>query len=132
MPNTQKSLVMYHVQDEKKKIQLEVICMSLGLQAKLLRAADLNTQVGKLAEIDGLKLTEVSQDERAPVMFLMPEVIVFSGLASGKLNEFLEAYKNTETENISLKAVVTAQNINWTLYHLIMEIKAEHERLAKT
>ena len=47
-----KGMILYYVQEEKKKIQIEVIGMSMSIETKQLKPSDLNTQVGKLA---GLK-----------------------------------------------------------------------------
>lgn len=47
-----KGMILYYVQDEKKKIQMEVIGMSMSIEMKPLKPSDLNTQIGKLV---GLK-----------------------------------------------------------------------------
>lgn len=122
---TQKSLAMYYARDEKKKLQLEMLCMSLGIQPKQLKASDLNEQIGRLAGIKGLKMTELSQKKKAPALFCMPEVIIFSGVSDRKLDEFLAAYKSAGADVIGLKAIVTPNNIGWTLYQLAEELVAE-------
>ena len=44
MKEVQKSVVLYYVQDEKKKIQMEVLGMSMAIATKQLKPSDLNTQ----------------------------------------------------------------------------------------
>ena len=129
MAQIQNDLILYYVQDEKKKIQLEVLCMSLGLRAKQLKAADVNKVVGALADIKNFKAMDVSQAQKAPALFYMPELIIFSGLSRKKLNEFVDGCKGVGLENIKLKAVLTPQNIRWTLYHLVKVMQSEVEKI---
>ena len=79
MAAIQKGLVLYYVHDDKK-VQMEALCQSLNLRAKQLKTSDLNERAGVLAEIKGLKMTEVSQNEKAPMLFQMPEILIFSGI----------------------------------------------------
>jgi hypothetical protein len=123
------SLIMYHVHDEKKKIQLEVLCLSLSIPAKELKASDLNEQVGKLAGIKGVANT--LEPEKIPALFSMPEVIIFSGVPNNKLDEFLYSYKNVGLTPTKLKAVVTPKNVGWSLYQLIRELGAEAANMEK-
>ena len=41
----------------------------------------------------------------------------------------MAAYKAAGLEKIELKAVLTSQNIRWTLYQLIQEIRKEREKI---
>ena len=130
MAEKQEGTVLYYVHEDKK-IQLEVLCLSLNLRAKQLKASDLNERLGVLAEMKGIKMTEVSQNEKAPFLFQMPEVLVFSGVPEKKLDGFLAGYKNLGLENIQLKAVITPHNIRWTLYQLVQELKSESHKIGR-
>lgn len=129
MAMAQESSILYYVHDEKKQIQMEVLCVSASIAAKQLKPADLNEQVGKLAGIKGVPPLDVSKAEKAPALFAMPEIIIFSGVSNKKLDEFLFSYKNVGLTPTKLKAVITPKNVSWTLYQLIRELSAEHERL---
>lgn len=122
-------IIMYYVQDEKKKIQLEVLCMSMSIMAKNLKPSDLNEQVGRLAGMKDFPLPDPAQAKKPPALFCMPEIIIFSGIPNKRLDEFLRSYKNMELAPTKLKAVTTPQNVGWTLYQLIMELLSEHEKL---
>ena len=124
MAVTQEGLVLYYVHDDKK-VQIEALCLSLSLRAKQLKTSDLNERTGVLAEIKGLKMTEVSQNEKAPMLFQMPEILIFSGIPEKKLDEFLTEYRKLGIENIKLKAVLTSHNVRWTLYQLLQELMLE-------
>jgi hypothetical protein len=124
------SLIMYHVNDENKKIQLEVLCLGLSIQAKELKPSDLNEQVGRLAGIKGT-LPQPASINQIPAIFSMPELILFSGVPSSKLDEFLQSYKKLGLTPTKLKAVVTPNNVSWTLYQLINELSQEALRMDK-
>lgn len=130
MAAKQEGLVLYHVHDDKK-IQLEVLCMRLNLRTKQLTAPDLNKRMGVLAQVKGFKMTDVSQNEKAPLLFQMPEMLVFSGIPEKKLDAFLAGYKNLGIENIKLKAVLTPHNVHWTLYQLAQELKSESSKIER-
>lgn len=117
--------VLYYVQDENKRIQLEVLCMGMSLQAKRLKTSDLNMQVGVLAGMKGIKPLNVDAEEKAPAIFCMPEVIIFAGVPDNVLDEFLASYKNIGLTPIKLKAVATPRNVEWTLYHMVRELAQE-------
>lgn len=129
MNGTQNGRILYYVHDEKKKIQMEVLCMSMSVATKQLKPLDLNTPVGVLAGLKGIAPPDLSGEEKAPAIFCMPEIIIFSGIADKRLDEFLFSYKKIGLTPTNLKAVVTPNNINWTLYHLIRELSAERGRI---
>lgn len=127
-----KGMILYYVQDEKKKIQLEVIGMSMSIGMKQLKPSDLNTQIGKLAGLKNITPLDLTQTEKPPVIFCMPEVLIFSGIQNKSLDEFLLSYKNVGIPPINLKAVTTPKNINWTLYQLIKELSSERAKIEGT
>lgn len=129
MKETQKSMILYYVQDEKKKIQMEVLGMSMSIATKQLKPSDLNTQVGTLIGLKNITLPDWSQEEKAPAIFFMPELIIFSGVPDKKLDEFLLSYKKVGLTPTKLKAVVTPKNVSWTLYHLIRELSSERVQI---
>ena len=65
----QKSMILYYVQDEKKKIQLEVIGMSMSIETKQIKPSDLNTQIGKLVGIKDIAPLDLTRTEKPPVIF---------------------------------------------------------------
>lgn len=127
-----KGMILYYVQEEKKKIQIEVIGMSMSIETKQLKPSDLNTQVGKLAGLRNVAPLDLTQIEKPPVIFCMPEIVIFSGVPNKSLDEFMLSYKNVGVPPISLKAVTTPKNINWTLYQLIKELSSERTQMEGT
>ncbi len=125
----QAAKVLYYVQDENKRIQFEVLCMGMALSARQLKASDLNEQVGVLAGMNGIKAPDMQTVEKAPAIFCMPEVVIFSGISNQMIDAFLLSYKNLGLAPIRLKAVTTPRNVEWTLYQLIRELAKEHGEL---
>lgn len=122
-------MVMYYVHDENKKIQLEVLCMGMAFRTRQLKASDLNSQMGELAQIKGIKPVDMETVEKAPAIFGMPEVIIFSGIPNKAIDEFMKSYRNTGLTPTKLKAVITPVNVKWTLYQLIRELADEYGRI---
>lgn len=129
MKETQKSMVLYYVQDEKKRIQMEVLCMSMSIGTKQLKPSDLNTQVGTLIGAKNIEPLDPAKEAKAPAIFCMPEIIIFSGITDKKLDEFLFSYKKVGMTPTKLKAVITPQNASWSLYHLIRELSMERAQI---
>ena len=125
-------MILYYVQDEKKKIQMEVLGMSMSIATKQLKPSDLDTQVGTLAGLKGAPPLDIPQEEKAPAIFCMPEIIVFSGISDKKLDECLFSYKKVGLSPTKLKAVITPKNVSWTLYHLIRELSLERAQIEGT
>ena len=132
MKEAQKGMILYYVQDEKKKIQMEVLGMSMSLTTKQLKPSDLNAQVGVLAGLKDIAPPDLSQEEKVPAIFCMPEIIIFSGIPDKKLDEFLFSYRKVGLTPTKLKAVTTPKNVNWTLYHLIRELSSESVQIEGT
>ena len=106
--------------------------MSMSIETKQLKPSDLNTQVGKLAGLKNVAPLDLTQIEKPPVIFCMPEIVIFSGVPNKSLDEFMLSYKNVGVPPISLKAVTTPKNINWTLYQLIKELSSERTQMEGT
>lgn len=115
-------LVMVYTEDAGKAQQISVLCSQLGMRMRRLAQADANLEVGQLAGIGGKKQRAAV---KAPVVFCLPELMIFSGLPDGKLEQFLEAYKMAGIAPVALKAIVTPYNFNWSVYELAQELIKE-------
>ena len=60
-----------------------------------------------------------------PLIYNMPEVMIFKGFEETELKNFLNEYKKAGIEKVALKAMVTPYNVVWTLYYLIEHLKEE-------
>ena len=123
MEMKESGLVMYCIKDSKKEKQFMELCKKLGLNTRKIKENDVNVSLSALAGISGVPV--MTQSEKAPENYVMPELLVFSGMAEGKLDEFLAEYRKQGIEPVSLKAMITAHNISWTVYQLILELIKE-------
>lgn len=103
--------------------------MSMSIGTKQLKPSDLNTQVGTLAGAKHIEPLDPAKEAKAPAIFCMPEIIIFSGIPDKKLDEFLFSYKKVGMTPTKLKAVITPQNASWSLYHLIRELSMERAQI---
>ena len=115
--------VMYYLKDTKKEKQILKLCSQLGIHTRKIKEKDVNVSLSTLAGISGA--VSMSQVEKAPKGYEMPELLIFVGMTEKKLDEFLTEYKKRGIEPISLKAMVTPHNISWSVYQLVAELIKE-------
>ena len=107
-----------------------MLCESLKIDVKSIGYHDLNRTVLDIIAAQPVMSNNKTNinggtDSKVPPLFLMPEVILFSGFNEGALKGFLAAYRQAGIEKVALKAVITPYNITWTLYDLIEHLKEE-------
>ena len=116
-------IILMYIKNESNRKQIETLCDKMAIAVKQLKPADLNKTIGSLAGIKGIN---GSKSVNVPFGYMLPDLMIFSGINDKKLDSFLENYRNEAIDTVGLKAVVTTNNINWTLYELIQELKQEH------
>lgn len=108
--------------DKDRKDAVQQVCSALNIRVIEVKRSDYAQKLGAIAGIDGFK--------REAHMYEGPELpapmLVFSGMNSGQVDAFLDAYKKTGVESIGLKAVITANNIFWSVDQLARELLREH------
>lgn len=67
--------------------------------------------------------------EAVPVMYQMPEVLIFVSLEEDDIRTFLSAFRAGGEKPVALKAAVTPFNLSWTLYVLLGELGRERDAL---
>lgn len=126
--------VMFHVNNIKKEKQIAALCRSLKLGIRNIKQHDLNKQLGSICTQGGSKGGNVlskTEGVKAPDKYRLPELIIFYGLSDETLDKFLEEYKKSGIEPVSLKAVVTPENISWSIYKLVCELEKERIQYEK-
>ena len=114
--------VMYYIKDAKKEKALSELCKDLQLHTRKIKPGDSNRAIGNLAGSPGKGAVA---KEKAPAGYQLPELLIFSALEDKKLDEFLAEYRKRTIPPVGLKAIVTSQNINWSLYELTRELMRE-------
>ncbi len=107
----------------KEKIKVvRSIAQKNRIQIKEISRKDYNQKLGALAGIQGFAKEKVIYN--GPDFPL--EMIVFSGIDSAQIDTFLADYKQTGSQPVPLKAIITPQNIFWTVEALFKELWKEH------
>ena len=107
----------------KEKIKVvRSIAQKNRIQIKEISRKDYNQKLGALAGIQGFaKEKAIYNGPDFPL-----EMIVFSGIDSAQIDSFLADYKQTGAQPVPLKAIITPQNIFWTVETLFKELWKEH------
>ena len=106
----------------KEKIKVvHSIAQKNRIQIKEISRKDYNQKLGA-AGIQGFAKEKVIYN--GPDFPL--EMIVFSGIDSAQIDTFLADYKQTGAQPVPLKAIITPQNIFWTVETLFKELWKEH------
>ena len=107
----------------KEKIKVvRSIAQKNRIQIKEISRKDYNQKLGALAGIQGFAKEKVIYN--GPDFPL--EMIVFSGIDSAQIDSFLADYNQTGAQTVPLKAIITPQNIFWTVEALFKELWKEH------
>lgn len=107
----------------KEKIKVvRSIAQKNRIQIKEISRKDYNQKLGAIAGIQGFAKEKVIYN--GPDFPL--EMIVFSGIDSAQIDTFLADYKQTGAQPVPLKAIITPQNIFWTVETLFKELWKEH------
>ena len=107
----------------KEKIKVvRSIAQKNRIQIKEISRKDYNQKLGALAGIQGFAKEKVIYN--GPDFPL--EMIVFYGIDSAQIDTFLADYKQTGAQPVPLKAIITPQNIFWTVETLFKELWKEH------
>ena len=106
---------------EKTKV-VRSIAQKNRIQITEISRKDYNQKLGALVGIQGFAKEKVIYN--GPDFPL--EMIVFSGIDSAQIDSFLTDYKQTGAQTVPLKAIITPQNIFWTVEALFKELWKEH------
>lgn len=117
-----KIIIIYNIKSEKLK-KLEEICKSLNIRIKKVADTMLGQPVGFLAGVAGMKKTGSVYKGSG----IADEMLIFADFDDGELDEFLKAYKDSGMEPVSLKAVITPDNVSWTFVELYNELVRERQ-----
>ena len=116
-----KKIYLYTADNEKKAF-IEKLCIEQQIVFDKLGYADINRTV---SEICGMPVKAGKEHKQPPVMYVLPEVMLFFGMDDKALDDFLDAYNAAGIEKVQRKAVVTPTNLGWTLYELTEELGKE-------
>lgn len=122
------SLIYYAVGNRQKEEQIRKLAEMTGLEFRPLSPLQSGQQIGYLAGIKGFSEKKLSVLELPPR--IDEEILLFSGIEDGRLDDVLAMLRGSGL-SVSLKAIVTPHNVNWTLAALYRELAAERDSFRK-
>lgn len=125
--------------------QLKLLGLLTKSQVKAVKANEMNESVGKLlglteeeiAEIAAAKIeTEVTKvheniSEDSQLKPVTKEAIILCGFDHPAVNVLLDAIRRGRLKNVPLKAMLTPNNISWTVHTILQELSKEDEYFHK-
>lgn len=123
-------LVLYYTPENRAHTPLlRGVLSQMGIRVKNLTSERCVQKIGYLAGMEGFAKRDVSPgyEKYAPVMG--EELLVFCGLTDERLEELLANLKKAGVPKISLKAIVTETNAEWTVYQLYEQLREEHAQM---
>lgn len=120
IPNQNLFVLFYHLEASKQQAFCAFLD-SLSIPYREILPAQLNQTLGQLAF--------QSDSSLPPYEGPIPdrEFMVMCGFNHSQVNSFLDRMRKSGVPTIELKAVLTAQNQQWTILNLLQELAQEHE-----
>ena len=115
--------LLYHVSEEKEK-ELQKALTMLGVKTRRVLDAELNQKVGYLAGLEGYSQTET--DVSNITMEEPPEILLMCDFSQIQFDMLMQLFRHKKLPSVTLKAVLTPTNRDWTFQWLISDLKLEH------
>lgn len=119
----QPKLLLFHMNNDRQR-SIEKLCRSLSttIRVNVIKPSAYSQTIGYLAGITGFSKSNITYQGND----FDSEMLVFSGVESELMDEFIDAMKETGMPRIALKAVITPTNIFWTPLKLYEHLEEEH------
>lgn len=121
-------MLYFAAQNVGKAKQLSKLANMLGIELVEISPMQSGQQLGYLAGVDGFSEKKLSVLQLPPC--IPEEMLVFCGLQGEMLDSVLNMLRGSGL-TVSLKAVMTAHNVGWTLAALYQELNAERANFNK-
>lgn len=124
-------ILCYNLKGTKKGRKLGMLGSFLGFRIKYVEKEEYSKRIGELTGlISGKETIDNRISEQQDTGKVEEEMIVIQMEDHRMLDKLLFQMRKEKVQ-IPLKAIVTAQNQNWTSEALYKEIKKEHESMMK-
>lgn len=124
-------ILCYNLKGTKKGRKLGMLGSFLGFRIKYVEKKEYLKSIGELTGLVNEKETTDSQISEQQDIEAFEEELIVIQMEDHRMLDKLLFQMRKEKVQIPLKAIVTAQNQNWTSEALYKEIKKEHESMMK-
>lgn len=121
-------LLFFSAGNKEKEQRMAQLAAMLNLEFVCITPMQTGQQIGYLAGVEGFCAQKMSILEAAPPV--SEEMLIFCGLAGNRLDLVLAMLRGSGLP-VSLKAVMTAHNVGWTVAGLYRELTAERAQFQK-
>lgn len=125
--------------------QLKLLGMLTKSQVKAVKEDEKKETIGTLLGLTEEEIQEIAKakvetsptkvhetiDEDDTLQPVTKEAIILCGFDHPTVNLLLDAIRRGRLKNVSLKAMVTPNNISWTVDTILQELSKEHEYFHK-
>jgi hypothetical protein len=120
------SVLIFNITDKARYDSVVKAVLPLKIKIKNIAMEDYLQPIGYLAGVKEVPPVEEKYDGAE----LTDEMLLFSNLSDGDLNQLLLSLRKSNTR-INLKAVLTPNNQHWNALQLNEELKKENEAFSK-
>ncbi len=125
------AVLYYNPGNAPKPGMMKSVLVRMGVRIKNVTEEQLGETIGTLLGIPEIKSEKEREDgskheRKGP---LEEQILVLYRFSENRLDQLLYGLRKAGVPKIELKAVVTEQNSQWTMYELYEELKKEREAL---
>jgi hypothetical protein len=113
-------MILLHINNKEKLEKVTKLSETLGHKVRTFGNDEYDMMLVQL--VKGEKPTG---KPKLPPLYVMPDVIIFSGLTDEELDDFLDAYRKEGIPETRLKAMITPFNLMVRLSQLLDEWRLE-------
>ena len=124
----QARILLFNMNTDRQQ-SIERICRSLSIKTSHIKPESYTQSMGYLAGIQGFSHTPKNSIPVQSNIAFDKEMLVFSGMDSGAVDRFLDAFKKAALSPVLLKAIITPYNVFWTPLQLYEELVKEHRHM---
>lgn len=125
-----KPLILLYNVNQGKLDMLKSALAIMGISIKCLDKSQLSCRAGALAYPDLFEADCSDEAKETSLDKFSEEFMLLCGVDRAMIDKVLN-FMNKKKINISLKAMLTETNKDWSMSKLISEIKAERDEIAK-
>jgi len=122
----QARILLFNMNTDRQR-SIERLCRSLSIKTSYIKPTSYTQSMGYLAGIQGFSHTPPNNISVWTNIDFQLEMLVFSGMDSDTIDQFLDAFKKANLTPVALKAILTPTNIFWTPVSLYEELSKEHQ-----
>lgn len=124
MKRNNECILLYNITPDKRLQAIKNMLRIKKFPFRIITDEETQHTIGYLISAPGY--TPCSSAVPTP---LMNEVMIMKGCTSRRLDELLNAFHEQGIPPVSLKAVVTDTNMNWSFQQLYVQLNLEHSQM---